>query len=141
MIKRRKRRTHEIPTSSMADIAFLLLVFFLVTTSFSNEKGIFITLPENADNSQQSVTKINPKNVTQILVSAEGKVAINYMHETTNVDLKRLTDIIKKQIAIAPKKMIISVKVDADAQYQSMVSVMDKVNQSKAPRVMIVTNE
>ena len=46
LMRKKNRPTGEIPTSSMADIAFLLLVFFLVTTVFDEERGLPIVLPE-----------------------------------------------------------------------------------------------
>ena len=45
MAKKRRFKGSEIPTSSMADIAFLLLVFFLVTTTIDTDKGLGIILP------------------------------------------------------------------------------------------------
>ena len=45
MAKKRRFKGGEIPTSSMADIAFLLLIFFLVTTTIDTDKGLGIVLP------------------------------------------------------------------------------------------------
>ena len=49
MNKKRRFRGGEIPTSSMADIAFLLLIFFLVTTTIDTDKGLGIVLPPPGD--------------------------------------------------------------------------------------------
>lgn len=141
MLKKRKKKVSEgIPTSSTADIAFLLLVFFLVTTSFSNHKGLFITLPEKSDNQEDTSKKLNPKNVTEILVNAQGQISVKYVEDMQAVTLDELYKKIISQIELRPDKMIISVKVDRDAQYERMVDVMDEVNRAKAPRVNIVTN-
>ena len=64
MIKKRKRKVDEVNSSSMADIAFLLLVFFLVTTTISMDKGINIVLP--ADGEQKEIPKTN---ITNILIA------------------------------------------------------------------------
>ena len=62
MIQKRRRKVAEINSSSMADIAFLLLVFFLVTTTISMDKGISLILP--ADGNE---LEVNRKNITSIL--------------------------------------------------------------------------
>ena len=49
MIRNRRFKGGEIPTGSMADIAFLLLVFFLVTTTIDTDKGLGIVLPPAGD--------------------------------------------------------------------------------------------
>ena len=49
LAKKKQRREAEIPTSSMADIAFLLLIFFLVTTTIDVDTGIGMTLPPELD--------------------------------------------------------------------------------------------
>ena len=61
MILKRKRKVDEVNSSSMADIAFLLLIFFLVTTTISMDKGINIILP--ADGSEKEVDKNNLVNI------------------------------------------------------------------------------
>ena len=62
----------EINSSSMSDIAFLLLVFFLVTTTISLDKGISLILP--ADGNE---LEVNRKNITSILINDKGKVLID----------------------------------------------------------------
>ena len=52
LLKRRTKRTAEIPTASMADIAFLLLIFFLVTTTIDVDSGIYMQLPPKLDPEQ-----------------------------------------------------------------------------------------
>ena len=61
MITKQRRAVQEINSSSMADIAFLLLVFFLVTTTISMDKGISLVLP-----SEGNELEVNKKNIVNI---------------------------------------------------------------------------
>ena len=63
MITKSRRPTQEINSSSMADIAFLLLVFFLVTTTISMDKGISLVLP-----SEGNELEVNRKNIVNIFL-------------------------------------------------------------------------
>ena len=69
LLKKKEKRSVEVQTSSMADIAFLLLIFFLVTTTMDMDKGIPMILPERGGEA-----KINPKNIAKILVNATGDI-------------------------------------------------------------------
>ena len=69
---RNRRKLQEINSSSMADIAFLLLVFFLVTTTISMDKGISLVLP-----SEGNEMEVNKSNIVNILVNESGKVLVD----------------------------------------------------------------
>jgi biopolymer transport protein ExbD len=66
-IRERKARTGAIPEGGMADIAFLLLVFFLVTTTIDMDKGLGIILPAEGQE-----LEINKKNILNCLISSSG---------------------------------------------------------------------
>ena len=72
MIEKKRRDLQEINSSSMADIAFLLLVFFLVTTTISMDKGISLVLP-----SEGNEMEVNKTNIVNILVNETGKVLLD----------------------------------------------------------------
>jgi len=71
------RKLPEVNSSSMADIAFLLLVFFLVTTTIATDKGLTLTLPPKADPNQPppDITK-NERNIFKILVNSSDRILI-----------------------------------------------------------------
>ena len=72
MFKKQSKVSDKIPTSSMADIAFLLLIFFLVTTVFSEDRGLSLVLPER----QTEVVEVNPKNIITYYVVGDGVVEL-----------------------------------------------------------------
>src|SRR3970282_3051460 len=71
MMRRRKKVSDEIPTASMADIAFLLLIFFLTTTVFDEEKGLSIVLPEAAE-----TVEVSQKNILHLVIQENGVIRV-----------------------------------------------------------------
>jgi biopolymer transport protein ExbD len=66
---RKKRSTPEINAGSMADIAFLLLIFFLVTTTMDVDKGLMVKLAPWTDEPPPEDNKIKEKNITCQLIN------------------------------------------------------------------------
>ncbi len=88
------RKIPEVNSSSMADIAFLLLVFFLVTTTIATDKGLTLTLPPKADPNQPppDITK-NQRNIYKILVNSSDKILIE---DEPVTDLSSLREDVKE---------------------------------------------
>ena len=88
---RKNRPTAEIPNGSMADIAFLLLIFFSVTTTIANDKGIAMLLPPKPDPNQPSpeVTK-NDRNIFKILANSQDKLLVEDEPLTDVFELKEM---------------------------------------------------
>ena len=87
-----KRKAGEINSSSMADIAFLLFIFFLVTTTLDVDSGMKRTLPPIADNEQQQDdVELKERNVLMVNVSKEGRIMVG-TEEYMPADLNRRGD-------------------------------------------------
>ncbi len=71
------RKTPEINSSSMADIAFLLLIFFLVTTTMDVDTGIYKKLPPIPEDSTEKPPKVKERNVLSILVNRNNELLVN----------------------------------------------------------------
>ncbi len=132
--KRRARVSEEIPSASMADIAFLLLIFFLTTTVFSEEKGLQLVLPE----AQTEEVKVASKNILHIFVHPDGSVSIRKGGDPNeqSIEVGDLKEIAETEIAENPK-IIAAVKVTAEAKYQDMINVLDELQQAEAKRVSL----
>jgi len=95
MARSKSRKPAEVSSGSMADIAFLLLIFFLVTTTIANDKGILISLPPKPDpNEPPPVVEKNDKNIYAILANSQDKLLVE--SEPYEGTMEELTQDIKK---------------------------------------------
>ena len=69
-----QRKKTEINSSSMADIAFLLLIFFLVTTTIQTNQGLNVTLPPHSDEPPKA--KFNDRNLFKVHINSVNKILI-----------------------------------------------------------------
>lgn len=127
----KKRRSADIPQCSMADIAFLLLLFFLVTTTINVDKGIGLVLPPKGETKE-----VHKKNIVNVLVSAEGTVMIG----EEIVEIPMVSGKIRSKMMENPN-LIISVKTDANTSYRDYVKVLDQLKQADAKRISIAEPE
>mgnify|MGYP001140097573 FL=1 len=127
MIKKQRRNLQEINSSSMADIAFLLLVFFLVTTTISMDKGISLVLP-----SEGNEMEVNKKNIVNILVNESGKILLDDKPSR----MKEIKSIAEKRIA-QNSNVIFSVQTHPRTKYQVYLKVLDQLKAAKAQKISI----
>jgi biopolymer transport protein ExbD len=139
LIERKKQRSSEIPTSSMADIAFLLLIFFLVTTTIDMDKGINLTLPEKGG---QEV-KIKKGNIANLLVNEAGQVLL----DDEPIDINDIQRIIKQKIEEkgydneGKPLLIVSIKTARETDYNTYIQVLDQVKLAGATKISIAEPE
>lgn len=134
MIKlKRTRLQPEVSAGSMADIAFLLLIFFLVATKFIEDRGLMMQLPPDVPPTD---VQIKDRNLFKILISStntfllEGQVSPNL--EGLTEDLKEfiLNPNSSPSLPEAPHKAIISVKAARGAKYANFILTLDQIKEA-----------
>ena len=120
----------EIPAASMSDIAFLLLIFFLVTTIFNVEQGIPLQLPGR----QAESKRINRKNLMRIVTTADGRVFV----DDAPVQVSAIEQLVRRRIQ-SNDKTIVLIETHPQARYGVMVDVLDEVKQARATRISLKT--
>jgi biopolymer transport protein ExbD len=129
--KKREREGGEIPTASMADIAFLLLIFFLVTTTINVDTGIGMTLPPPLEEDQEP-PPVRERNMLAILVNAQGRVLI----EDQPASIPMVREEVKKHTlnegadpnyAESIDLAIVSLKTDRQTPYDTYINVLDEI--------------
>jgi biopolymer transport protein ExbD len=129
-IKKRARRESLIDISPMMDMVFILLIFFIVTSTFTRETGIDVTKPK------ASSAKELAKESILIGITRQGTVHIN----ETQVNLSSLQTILKQMMAESPDRPVIIVS-DRDAPSGAIVDVLDECNIAKVRKVSISAEE
>ena len=131
MITKERRSDQEINSSSMADIAFLLLIFFLVTTTIMNDKGVDIILPEDGPPKE-----VNMKNIVNILVNSQGKVMMGMKGSESGTIISSIADKATNFIN-TNKNVIFSVKTDKRTDFQIYLDVLDQLKKANAQKISI----
>ena len=136
MIKERESRVSpEIPTASMADIAFLLIVFFLVTTTMNQDKGLSLHLPPVGETKE-----VQSKNILNVWINARDQLAFFENDQLTPIPSGQLQSQIKARMA-ENDMLIISVKTERGATYRTFVDVLDDLKMAGATKISIANPE
>jgi biopolymer transport protein ExbD len=110
----------------MMDMVFILLIFFIVTSTFTRETGIDVTKPK------ASTSKELARESIMIGISRQGTIHIN----ETQVNLSSLQTILKQMMAESPDRPVVIVS-DRDAPSGRIVDVLDECNQAKVRKVSV----
>jgi len=130
-LNKRQREDAEIPGSSLADIAFLLLIFFLVTTTIDIDTGIGLVLPPAPDPNQEP-PPVKERNMLKILVNAQGMILL----EEEPVSIDQVKQKVKEfvvnngrdpNLSDNPDKAIVSIKTDRQTPYRVYINMLDEV--------------
>ena len=112
----KKSAPAEIPTSSMADIAFLLIIFFMVTAVFSATKGLEFKLPSNEEDNRQAETE----EAVFIKIAADGSVSV----DCRPMEVSEILAYLEPKLTRDAQKPVI-LYTDPFAPYQAMINVYD----------------
>lgn len=146
-----KRKVPGINGSSTADIAFILLIFFLITTSMDTDKGLKRRLPPLMPKEEkQEDIEINERNIMQLLVNRNDQIAISREGRVEYVSLENLKDRVKLFIvnpnddprlpekemrfieglgerSVTTSSYAISIKNEVETSYQMYISVQNEM--------------
>lgn len=123
MLRKRPKDEPEIPSGSLADISFLLLLFFLVTTTIDVDTGIGLVLPPWVENAEE--VKIKSDNIASIIVNEVGDVLLN----EKIIGVPQIKDEMIRRIS-ENDKLILSVKTFRDTPYRIYIDVLDQLKQA-----------
>ena len=128
--RKRKRFQVQIPLTSLIDIVFLLLIYFLLTTNFMVDEGIKIKLPQAKAAAPQT------EEVITVYVDQEGRAFLG----TDEVALSNLFDRIKEKVGSKENELVV-IRADRAVILNKAVKVMDIVKAAGAGRLCLATEK
>jgi biopolymer transport protein ExbD len=131
--KRKSKVASEIPDSSLADIAFLLLIFFMVTTVFRKERPREIVQPEAAATQQVDEKR---KNILHLWVERDGGV---YMNDAF-VPLEGIAPVVRSLYEETDRRLVVAIRADREVPYGTINQITEALRDGGALRVNFATN-
>uniref|UniRef100_A0A831ZYE4 Biopolymer transporter ExbD n=1 Tax=Desulfacinum infernum TaxID=35837 RepID=A0A831ZYE4_9BACT len=130
LVHRRKRPRYGVqtPLTSLIDIVFLLLIYFLLTTNFLAEEGIRVQLPQAVSAVAQEDREL------VVTVSPEGDVYLG----ARLLNLDELRDVVKQRLEADPETAVV-LKADRTLVLDRVVQVMDTIKAAGAARLRLAT--
>ncbi|UCH83955.1 MAG: biopolymer transporter ExbD [Candidatus Latescibacterota bacterium] len=126
--KARSRPDQEIHAGAMSDIAFLLLIFFLVTTIFALEQGIPLMLPGK----KSTNVKVKRDNILIVEAHANGSIVI----DKEIIPLKRIKPMVERKLA-ENDKLVVVIETHPDSEYGLMIDILDELRLADARRISL----
>ena len=106
-----KRKVPGLNASSTADISFILLIFFLVTTSMDTDRGLAVRLPNPPEENQQDPPKIRERNSMIVNVNMNNQIMVTVAKEPREIQVSELRELAKEFIANPEDKADLPEKV------------------------------
>jgi biopolymer transport protein ExbD len=131
--KKKSKVSSDIPSSSLADMAFLLLIFFMVSTTFPKEKPLRLDFPE-ADATQK--LDENRKNILNIYLEKDGRIFIN--DKLTPMD--QVSAVVHPLYVQSQQRLVTLLKGDRDVPYHFVSAIQEELAAAGAVRLTFYTN-
>ena len=131
--KRKSKVASEIPDSSLADIAFLLLIFFMVTTVFRQERRRDIEMPDAASTEQVDEKR---KDILHLWVDPDGTVFIN----DAIIPTENISDVVLPLFEASEQRRVVAIRSDRSVPYHMINDITEELRDAGALRVNFATN-
>jgi biopolymer transport protein ExbD len=131
-LERKSKANSDIPSSSLADMAFLLLIFFMVTTTFPKERPLKMPWPEAEATEKLEEAR---KNILNIFVTEDGEIFINDM----------LTPVDQVSNVLAPiyadnRSLLVSLRADRNTPYSVIYNIQEEMQEAGSLRLTFFTD-
>ena len=129
--KKSREGMGEIQAAPMADIAFLLLIFFLVTTTINVDTGIGMVLPPPLEEEQEP-PPVKDRNILKINVNAESQVLIEDEASAVNQVRSEVKQFVlnptgSANLSESPDDAVVSIKTSSGTPYETYIAVLDEI--------------
>ncbi len=132
-LRKKKRVGIRIDMTPMVDVAFLLLIFFMVTTVFRRPLAMEVNVPEPG-----AKVEVPASNVMTVYVQEDGSLLYDVgLRGITSASWDELRDLLVLEMDYNPE-LIVLVKVDRNARYEKMVDVLDSLDDAQVGRFSVI---
>lgn len=137
---RAKKQSTKTDMTPMVDLAFLLLTFFLLTTTFNKPKTMEVNMPDKVDDETQQ-TKINERDILNLVLAEDNKVfwwvGLEPPVSETNYSKDGVRKVVLEHTRANPKMMVL-IKPKDESRYENMVNILDEMDITDTKRYAIV---
>lgn len=137
---RAKKQSTKIDMTPMVDLAFLLLTFFILTTTFNKPKTMEVNMPDKVDDPSQQ-TKINQKDILNLVLGEDDKIfwwiGLEPPVSQTNYSSSGVRKVLLEHTRANPKMMVL-IKPQDESRYENMVNILDEMDITDIKRYAIV---
>ena len=134
---RSKKHSVRIDMTPMVDLAFLLLTFFILTSTLTRHQVMDVTMPDDVETPQP----INEKNILNLVIAEDNKIywwqGLNSTAAVTNFSKDGIRKLLLKSSGANPKLMVI-IKPRDESKYENMVDILDEIAIAHIERYAIV---
>jgi len=137
---RAKKQSTKVDMTPMVDLAFLLLTFFILTSTFNKPKTMEITMPDKVQDEKEQ-TKINENDILNLVLAENDKIyywtGLTPPAEITNYSPDGVRKLLRDRIKENPKMMVL-IKPKDESRYNNMVDILDEMDITQMKRFAIV---
>jgi biopolymer transport protein ExbD len=135
-----KKSSTKIDMTPMVDLAFLLLTFFILTTTFNKPKTMEVNMPDKVLDEKEQ-TKVNEKDILNVVLGENNKVywwiGLTPPVTTTGYGKNGIRKVLLEQNRANPKMMVL-IKPEDKSKYENMVDILDEMDITATKRFAIV---
>jgi biopolymer transport protein ExbD len=137
---RAKKQSTKTDMTPMVDLAFLLLTFFLLTTTFNKPKTMEVVMPDKVDDETEQ-TKINERDILNLVLAENNKIfwwiGLEPPINETNYSADGVRKVVLEHTRANPKMMVL-IKPKDESRYENMVNILDEMDITDTKRYAIV---
>ena len=137
---RAKKQSTKIDMTPMVDLAFLLLTFFILTSTFNKPKTMEVTMPDKVVDPEEQ-TKINENDILNLVLAEDNKIywwiGLTPPATITNYSKDGVRKVLLEHSKANPKLMIL-IKPKDESKYENMVDILDEMDITSQKRFAIV---
>ncbi|MHB1194041.1 MAG: ExbD/TolR family protein [Longimicrobiales bacterium] len=133
LTRSRRSVSGEIPVASTADIAFLLLIFFLVSTTFPKDKGLAIVLPAPSEQ-----VEVSQRDILHLAIRLDGVVEVKRgeSQQIQEIRPREVEGLWRQEFASNPS-LVAAIRTHPEAPYRFTVDVLDALQSANAQRISL----